>query len=242
VERLRLLPFSAAVGPRNMARDELLLRVADTGLGSLRFYGWLQPTISLGYFQPAAARLTCPRLAGLPFVRRLTGGAALVHHFELTYALALPASTNWHKGRRWTERMHVLICSALKSLGVKASMARPQNNPAYPFLCFQKYAPGDLLCGDAKIAGSAERKRRGCLLQHGGILLAASPFTPELPGILELTGRRLDSVELQSAIIREWVQNIGWQPVETKWTDEDDAEVDELVRTRYGVSAWNEKR
>src|SRR5947209_7466749 len=69
---VRLLPFAAADGPRNMAADEVLLEAAVGGGASLRFYGWSEPTLSLGYFQPQSVRLSDPRLAGLPWVRRPT--------------------------------------------------------------------------------------------------------------------------------------------------------------------------
>ena len=81
---IRLLPFGSADGPTNMAADEALLECASAGVASLRFYTWTEATVSLGYFQPAAAREQVADLARLPWVRRSTGGAAIVHHHELT--------------------------------------------------------------------------------------------------------------------------------------------------------------
>ena len=89
----RLLPFAVADGPHNMAADETLMASAAAGVASLRFYGWPEATLSLGYFQAEKLRLCDPRLAGLPFVRRPSGGATLIHHHELTYCLALPVGT-----------------------------------------------------------------------------------------------------------------------------------------------------
>src|ERR1043166_1816340 len=83
---IRLLPASGATGPTNMACDETLVHSAADGIASLRFYTWTTATVSLGYFQSHAVRLTDPLLANLPFVRRPSGGATLVHHHELTYA------------------------------------------------------------------------------------------------------------------------------------------------------------
>ena len=60
---IRLLPLEIADGPSNMAADEMLLESAAQGVASLRFYGWSEATVSLGYFQPAAARLADPLLA-----------------------------------------------------------------------------------------------------------------------------------------------------------------------------------
>ena len=71
---LRLFPYQVADGPHNMAADEVLLEAAVAGVASLRFYGWSEPTVSLGYFQPRTAS-AAPCLAGLPWVRRPSGRA-----------------------------------------------------------------------------------------------------------------------------------------------------------------------
>src|SRR5712692_4618360 len=117
----RVMPFAESDGPGNMAADQTLLETAATGVTSLRFYGWTKATLSLGYFQPAALRLADPLLAQLPFVRRPTGGEALVHHHELTYALALPAGSPWQRrGESWIQRMHGIIRIALAGLNINA--------------------------------------------------------------------------------------------------------------------------
>src|SRR5262245_22602381 len=98
----RLLPTADRSGSANMARDEVLLRSAlDRGVASLRFYTWSEPTLSLGYFQAHVERLADPLLAEVAWVRRPTGGAAILHDRELTYALALPAGAPWHTDESW---------------------------------------------------------------------------------------------------------------------------------------------
>ena len=62
------------------------------GAAYLRTYGWTVPTLSLGYFQQLAVVRRDPRWRSVPIVRRLTGGGAIWHHHELTYALIVPAS------------------------------------------------------------------------------------------------------------------------------------------------------
>ena len=84
---LRLLPLEVNFGQQAMALDEVLLEKAAQGQASLRFYQWASPTVSLGYFQPFDASFY---FKGLEVVRRPTGGDLLIHHHELTYALALP--------------------------------------------------------------------------------------------------------------------------------------------------------
>src|SRR5262245_54691837 len=82
----RLIVDGAAGGPWNMAVDETLLEsAAASGAASLRFYGWSEPTLSLGYFQRAAARQTHATSLGCPMVRRPSGGGAILHDWELTY-------------------------------------------------------------------------------------------------------------------------------------------------------------
>src|SRR5579883_966589 len=116
----RLLPDSTADGPWQMASDEVMLESAAAGAASIRFYRWSQPTLSLGYFQREAVRRSDPRLARLPFVRRATGGAALVHDNELTYAIALPSGPDWHRpGVNWLDHMHAVVATALGRLGVE---------------------------------------------------------------------------------------------------------------------------
>jgi lipoate-protein ligase A len=93
----RLLIDGTGPGAWNMAVDEILLRrsAADGGPPTLRFYGWSEPTLSLGYFQPYdhprlhAANRVCD------VVRRASGGGAILHHHDLTYSLALPVVDRW---------------------------------------------------------------------------------------------------------------------------------------------------
>src|SRR5467141_2181778 len=199
--RCRLLPYAVADGPGQMAADEVLLESAAAGIASLRFYGWSAATLSLGYFQSEQLRRTEKKLEALPYVRRPTGGATLVHHHEVTYALALPAGAPWQTGESWLCRMHGIVAAALAGLGVTARLCSPTPEPPFAgVLCFQHFTPGDVLIGTAKVVGSAQRRQLGALMQHGGILLAASPHAPVLPGIRELSGRSLSVEETCTAV------------------------------------------
>jgi lipoate-protein ligase A len=88
-----VLEHREADGPANMALDEALLDVVAAGLGAafVRTYGWTTPTLSLGYFQHLDQARADSRFQSVPVVRRLTGGGAIWHHHELTYALVVPA-------------------------------------------------------------------------------------------------------------------------------------------------------
>jgi lipoate-protein ligase A len=239
----RLLPYAAADGPHNMAADEALLESAAGGTASLRLYGWSEPTVSLGYFQPERVRHNDPAVARLPFVRRPSGGAALVHHHEVTYALALPAGPPWQTEESWLCRMHTILAGALASLGVTAGACAPAEKGRFDgLLCFQHLTPGDLLIGPAKVAGSAQRRQRGALLQHGAVLLAASPHARVLPGILELSGQRLAAAEVCAAVVGEFARATGWRLNAGTWTARERQRIEELAEGKYRQEAWNRKR
>src|SRR5262245_655998 len=118
-----LFPLLTADGPTQMAADEALLEhAAVTRQHAVRLHTWRPATRSLGYFQSAAARLADPNLAALPFVRRASGGGAIVHHQELTYALALPPGRPWQAGENWVCRLHEMIQHALEAFAVAATL------------------------------------------------------------------------------------------------------------------------
>lgn len=227
-----------------MAADETLLRSAAAGGACMRFYGWNQATVSLGYFQAAAVRLTDARLASLPWVRRPSGGATLVHHHELTYCLALPAGAPWQTGEAWMARMHRILTMALADLGLAGKIEPATAQPVKhgDVLCFQQHTPGDLLSNQAKIVGSAQRKHRQALMQHGSILLAQSEHTPSLLGIRELTGMVLTPLQTQAAAISAFARETGWRLNADDWSEEERASIEELTIKKYASAAWNKRR
>ena len=153
---VRLLPTAAADGPHNMAADEVMLQSAEGGMASLRFYTWSEPTLSLGYFETEALHNADPKLAGLPLVRRPSGGATILHHHELTYSLALPAGSPWQSRESWICRFHHAIAGALEKLGVHARLAGcDEEQKLGELLCFQHQTAGDLLIGPHKEIGRA---------------------------------------------------------------------------------------
>jgi lipoate-protein ligase A len=228
-----------------MAADEALVRTAAAdGVASLRVYGWHPATLSLGYFQPAAARLSDPLLAPLPWVRRPSGGATLVHHHEVTYCLALPPGRPWQAAESWMPRMHRVIAAALGDLGAGGAVA-PVEGAAVrhgDVLCFQQYTPGDLLSGGKKVVGSAQRKYHQGLMQHGSILLAQSEHTPALPGIRELTGTAPSVGAVCAAVARAFERETGWRLGATDWSDRERRDTAELALEKYGAPRWNAKR
>jgi lipoyl(octanoyl) transferase len=238
----RLLPFESADGPTNMATDEVLLQAAIGGTATLRFYGWTVPTLTLGYFQSEKTRSRDPLLEPLPFVRRPSGGEILVHHHEVTYALGLPPGI-WQPGRNWPLRMHQIIVAGLAGLSIQAVLQETRSFVLPKgLLCFRQLTPGDVLIAGAKVVGSARRKCRGAGLQHGGILLARSPHTPELSGIRELTGRDVTVTQIVDAVGKAFADATTARLVGGSLSKTERTQLDELRINKYGTALWNHKR
>lgn len=233
---LRLLPFHEADGASNMAADESLLETAaDRGLAALRFYAWSEPTVSLGYFQPAEAANRIP--GNLPWVRRSTGGEAIVHHHELTYAIAFPDSKEWRSPEPWTCRFHHLIRDVLAERGiVSRAVLCGEERRFGDVLCFLNQTPGDLLIEGSKVAGSAQRKRKGAILQHGSILLARSEFAPMLPGISDFSREPVLSKWLAERLAAKF----DGEP--SDWTSQELERTAAIRTEKYANPDWNRKR
>lgn len=177
---MRLLVDPPLDGPTNMARDELLLDRVGTGSSppTLRLYQWDPPTISLGYFQHYTDYERLPLPAGaLSVVRRQTGGGAILHDLELTYSLTLPIEHPLisNGANRLYELAHDAILACLATVDIDAARCGASDDSGAargPFFCFERRHCYDLLIGKDKIAGSAQRRTRQAVLQHGSIVLA----------------------------------------------------------------------
>jgi lipoate-protein ligase A len=245
-----LLVDPPAAGAWNMAVDEALLEAAAAdGLCVLRFYRWERPTLSLGYFQPYDQRWQHAASRDCAVVRRASGGGAILHDRELTYSLAVPDRHPLAVDRlRFYRAIHTALIEALARWRIEAKMverpaqvSRGDAVEREPFLCFQRRAPGDVLIGGAKVAGSAQRRCRGAVLQHGSVLLARSAAAPELDGIEELSGQRLPADELIAAWCERLAETQGmrWQPGELSAGQGGRAGC--LAAEKYATSAWTER-
>ncbi|HOP75894.1 MAG TPA: hypothetical protein PLD05_00305 [Thermogutta sp.] len=254
--RCLLLINEPGSGPWNMAMDEFCATHAEReDVPILRLYRWREPTLSLGYFQ-RYQDYQRHRLNGLcPVVRRPSGGGAILHDLEWTYSLAFPTSRVTDRDRlSFYRAVHQTILTWLDSLGLKGEIIQEQpppcksNNTDCAFLCFQRRAVGDVVVPlspemhtlvsagatgepvptDVKIVGSAQRRYKNTVLQHGSILLGRSVLTPELPGVMEILaskGIQLTHDEISYHFVSHWPQTVaralGWrlQPWTLSLTD-----------------------
>ena len=153
----------------NMALDEALLQAA-TRLGRpiLRFYGWIEPSASFGYFQRYAQVEQMTQLR--PLVRRPTGGGLVPHDADWTYSLAFPPSDDWYSlsATNSYRRVHEWIRAAFARLDLPTELA-PACSKTEPGQCFQGHERFDLLWRGQKIAGAAQRRTRDGLLIQGSV-------------------------------------------------------------------------
>jgi len=167
-------------GAANMTIDASLLgEAARTGRAFLRLYRFDPPCLSLGRNEPAAARYDRAAITRLRLdvVRRPTGGGAVWHEHEVTYAVAAPVAA-FGSLRNAYHTIHQRIVAALRSLGVDATLAPHQPPPSgrvdQPASCFATPVGGEVLVAGRKLVGSAQVRKRSAFLQHGSILLDGS--------------------------------------------------------------------
>jgi len=222
--RLSVEPHGRS-GADNMAEDEALLLDADrTGRAFLRLYRWTPACLSLGRNEPALSRYDRVAIArlGIDVVRRPTGGRAVWHEHEVTYAVAAPI-TLFGSLRESHRLIHERIVQALRTLGVPAAVA-PDRLPVRlsdgPAPCFAAPVGGEVLVNGKKVVGSAQVRLGRAFLQHGSILLAGSQdlvaavsYQPSAVSgsttLSEILGRRVTFSEVVDAVVRAWAAP-GW--------------------------------
>ena len=250
-----------------MAVDEALLAAAaDDGVATLRFYQWSEPTLSLGYFQRYADRERHEASRNSAAVRRQTGGGAIIHDRELTYSLALPAI---HPLARENQRLYTAVHRAFINLlkPLVTASSPPRELALYcetsaletadePFLCFARRARGDVLVVPIsqssalsatadptwKILGSAQRRQRGAILQHGSLLLESSPAAPELLGLRDLTGVLIDVPQLANSLAELIGDSFGVSMHKMMLSNEMRSRARQIERAKYGLSGWTKRR
>jgi lipoyltransferase/lipoate-protein ligase len=160
-EQWRLLQTGFSTASTNMAVDRAILVANSEGKvpPTVRFYGWMPPAISIGYFQSLTDEIdldVCKKL-GVNYVRRITGGGAVFHDKELTYSIVIPESHP--EIPKNIMKSYGRICGAvmkgLDRLGIES-----------------EYAPiNDIVTGGRKISGNAQTRKLETVLQHGTVIM-----------------------------------------------------------------------
>ena len=211
--------------PFNMALDEALLEsMPRLQTPVLRFYGWLEPAATFGYFQKYADVAAATKLR--PLLRRPTGGGIVPHDIDWTYSAAFPAGHEWHslKAEESYRRIHDWLRLAFAELKIESELA-PCCQKSLPGQCFVGHEKFDLLWNGKKIAGAAQRRNKL------GLLIQGSVQPPPLA-----------RGDFENAMRVAAEKQFGVQ-----WSDySPDAELSALAaklgREKYSLSGYNQKR
>lgn len=210
-----------------MAIDQALLDDVDRrgDMAYLRLYRWNPPCLSFGRNEPALTRYDRQAIErlGVDVVRRPTGGRAVWHDDEVTYAVAAPVAA-FGRLRDSYREIHRRLARALRRLGAEPVLA-PKSWRAGTLsagACFAHPAGGEVLIRGRKVVGSAQVRQGDAFLQHGSVLLGGSQdlvaqvsrqrAAPARAGSLSgALGRRVTFEEVASAITRSWlVEDEAW--------------------------------
>lgn len=170
----------------------------------LRFYQWSQPTVSLGQHQKPeeALEIRYCQQRSIPIIRRPTGGRAVFHAHELTYALVSNDRSYFplHSVTGTYGMVARALHRGLENLGIDVQLAagtqgrRVSSQGGMRSPCFTSVSRHELVSGGRKIAGSAQRRLRHSFLQHGSI-----PLSIDYQTMSAALG--VDPKELQSKVI-----------------------------------------
>jgi lipoyl(octanoyl) transferase len=253
--RWHFLVTAPADGPSNMALDEALMRrAARTGDAVFRVYGWSRPTLSLGRNQRARGCYdeTAAQTLGIAFVRRPTGGRALLHDHEITYSVTMPAADS-RAALGAYDFINEVLLGGLARLGVPAGRATGTHSlPPGLRPCFDVPAEREIAVDGRKLVGSAQWRHAGALLQHGSILVrddqsmvarllkSTQPAPPAAATLADALGWE-PSVEQVAEPIREMLMEAAGAEVDTLPETALDADAAALRRA-YEDDAWTWRR
>ena len=257
----RLIRSGYLTGAMNMALDDALLQAVANGSSPplLRLYRWRPATLTLGYAQPvdAGIDLAACRIAAIDLVRRPTGGRAVLHDQEVTYAVIAPVGAPF--GTSVAESYRV-IAEVLKGmLGrfhlpaelVPGQMRGQQGRT----VCFTAPAQHELVIAGCKVAGCAQKRRGNAFLQHGSLpleldLALMQRILPPAPGekafvrqqaigwLNRYACRPLTADEVEDALIECFATALGLHFTECPPTAEETAAAERLAAQCYSSREW----
>lgn len=267
----RLIHSPAARGAFNMGLDEAILESvsSEQALPTLRLYAWDPPCLSLGYAQPAVDvdRDLLDR-QGWDWVRRPTGGRAILHTDELTYSIAAPINNPHVAGGILESYRHLSqgLVAGLENLGLHVqsqpgASSTPQEVQGNP-VCFENPGAYELTFDRRKLVGSAQVRRRLGVLQHGTLPLcgdlgriglalrfdssqsrwaAQERVRRQAATVEDVLGRQVAWSTAAEALAEGFASALG---IELRREDPSPGELsraEQLVRTRYGTAEWTER-
>ncbi len=258
MEAWRLLVSPPAAGATHMALDQALAEAVQSGRSppTLRFYTWWPRTISLGYRQPVD--LVDRQIAwtlGVDVVRRMTGGEAILHSDDLTYAVAIPRSHPLARGGVLASYAAISqgLVAGLEALGLTptAGEALDIASDEALGLCFATPSRHEIWVDGHKVIGSAQGRVHGGVLQHGSVVLSHDdgiyPLTrsrapiDRLRGLRDVLSQPVTVGSLVQAMTEGFATRLDVIPEPGELTANERSRRDELVKVRYANNDWLER-
>ncbi|XVK02759.1 lipoate--protein ligase family protein [Staphylococcus lugdunensis] len=259
----------------NMAMDEALLNfVASGDIGPvIRFYTWNPATLSVGYFQRLTKEIDIDKVKekGFGLVRRQTGGRGVLHDKELTYSVIVPES-HPNMPSTVTEAYRVIsqgLLEGYKELGLDAYFAIPKSKEEREKLkqprsavCFDAPSWYELVVEGRKIAGSAQTRQKGVILQHGSLLQDVdvdelfdmfifknerlkskmkAAFVDKAVALNDIADHYISITDMEQAFEKGFKQGLGIELKPLTLTDEQLQEVKKL-EDKYRSDEWNYRK
>lgn len=222
-----------------MAVDEALLLHATQP--TLRLYGWHPHAVSLGYFQSWADFADLP--AGTPIVRRLTGGGAIHHGDEITFALAVDAEVLKGTVADSYRVLHDAALTALHHHGIAchrvATGEPPSARPDHRW-CFRTAGRDDVVTTRGKLLGSAQRRLRRSRdrILHHGSLVVSRPALTSFVGAVRDAVPAVDPDHLRDSLVAALAAALGLPTASGTLTDGERAAAERLMTDRYANPAF----
>lgn len=266
----RLIRSAPASGAENMAVDDAMLQAVcdQKSPSTLRLYAWHPPCLSLGYAQPFRD-VDTSRLQKLEWdiVRRPTGGRAILHTDELTYALIAPDHHPSFSGGVLVsyKKISKAFARALEILGMEVNISSDRTlseDQRQEPVCFQSPSAYEITVQGRKIVGSAQLRRRGAVLQHGTLPLYGDisricqvlKYDSESARQAAIQRVRTQSATIEDALhikvqwesvaqalTRSFEELLGWRFSEEDLSPHEKDLSQSLLESRYASQGWTQR-
>jgi lipoate-protein ligase A len=270
LQQWRLLVTPSSSGAWNMAVDETVLESLEQNMAlpSLRLYAWEPPCLSIGYAQPSLdinfARLSAH---GWDWVRRPTGGRAILHTDELTYSIIAPLSDPRVSGGvlESYQRLSRALLTALRSLNINAE-THPNNqlggNQRFGAVCFEVPSNYEIVVQGKKLIGSAQARRKNVMLQHGVLPLygdltritqvlafsdkqersaAATRLRSHATSAENILGTKITWQDAVQAFIVGFQSELNLELIPSELSENETKRTKKLVLEKYSHPSWLER-
>jgi lipoate-protein ligase A len=243
-----------------MAIDEALFLSAPNHnyAGTLRVYQSSKDSVTIGYFQNIDKfDLDYLKSEEIDYVRRITGGRAVLHGSDLTFSFSANNDSPFYDSsiNKITAKFAKIIKGFLLKLDIKANIAKKDGlkgelakNSSY---CFNSFTKSEILIRNKKIAGFALKKNDNSFLLQGSIPISLDHvrFSNIVKGntdagimdritcMGDCTDNALDFNNLKNKLVASFSDE-GWTILNDRLTSNEENDIKRLTDLKYKNSTW----